>query len=408
MTHLDYVDFDVIWSICDSVLGYLFKEREIVRTRIPNFGEPEHMDSEIYEIKDYIDMEFVATAKQMVLDYFNSAPFEYIFFAPLPQVFLPDNKPFVISEEVSLIKIEQDPESSDFPPLVTKWPPGHFSSHTLDDKDKSKEGIAYVCIKSYGTDINNHARQRKFRKARESLKVLTAALCAVGALVEDNYVTGRIIDPVDLRGHYFFYPSEEHRKPLFLEEEIAAVALTELEWGFIDKLTLNNSFMEPNPLELAAMKSGKKENSPIEQHKRLEQKLKPIRKLYISHSQAEKKQEADRVKNALYWFFEGISNTNASFSFILLTIALETLLGEPSEKKDIVKRLADRCSFLIATDAIARKEIKKDFEAAYGVRSKIIHEGRTQFDEKEMMHYTNMRKFLTEALAREIDSLPDA
>lgn len=339
MSHLDYFDGDFIWEVCNPALTYLFNERDIVRTKIPNYDMPWDQMPEYYEIKEYIDKEFVATAKKMVLDYFLSAPFEYIFFAPLPQVLLPDNKPFAISEEVSLIKIDQDPNSNDFPPLVAKWPPSYFSQNTLDGKDESKkEGISYVRIKLYGTDLTAQSRARIYKKARESLKILTAALCTVGALVENNYVTRRIIDPVDLRGCCFFYPSEEHRKPLFLEQEIAPITLTELEWDFIDKLTLNNSFLEPNPLELAAMKSGKKKNSPMEQHKRLEQKLRPIMKLFVSHSQDEKKREADRVKNALYWLFEGISNSNASFSFIFLTIALETLLGEPSEKKDIVDR----------------------------------------------------------------------
>ncbi len=395
--HRVYVDGDVIQSVCSSVLKYLFREKDIIRKKNPNFYDDG--DGTIFETKDYVDKKFVITARQILLDYlYNNVSFEYNVFALLPWVFLPDNEPFVISEEIKMVQIKLDLNNKNFPRLFAE-----HHEYTSEPWNKDKDGDTYVAIKLYGPGINSQVTV--FRKALGTLKILTAALYAMGVLACRDYPGSRL-DPSD---SFFIYPLEEHRKPPFLPQEpVMSVIMAEIESDFINRLHLNRSCLEPNQLELAAIESGKKKDSPSEKHKRLQQKLSPVRKLFTFTSEIDKMVEINRVRNALHWYFDGIADFNASFSFIKLTIAIETLLGEPNAKKDIVQRLADRCSFLIATDAIERKKIKKDFIAAYDVRSKIIHEGKAQLDKNDTIHHINMEKFLREALFREIDSLPNA
>jgi hypothetical protein len=397
----DHVNGDDIESICYRVLVHLFKEKDIIRNKIPDWGEPSQMLG-IYDTKDYIDNEFITIAKQILLDYLYRVPFEYTVFTPFPQDILPDFNPFVISDRMKLIKVEYDSDGKNFPPLFAEH--YEFKGELLSE---SKKVVDYLAIKIFGSGINSH--RTVFRKALGTLKIFAAALHAMGVLEYQEYGSSNT-DSSDSRRNCFIYPIDEHRKPPFLQEENTSVQINENEddWNFLNRLRLNKSCLEPNQLELIAIERGKKKNSLEEKHKRFQQKLRSVRKLFLSTSDVEKMMEINRVKNALHWFFDGIADNNASFSFIKLTIALETLLGEPSAKKDIVQRLADRCSFLIATDAVERKKIKKDFISTYDVRSKIIHEGKAQLNKNDIIHYNNMEKFVREALAREIDSLPDA
>ena len=106
---------------------------------------------------------------------------------------------------------------------------------------------------------------------------------------------------------------------------------------------------------------------------RLQAKIVNLRKVFSMSSGTSEDivQEVERVRTTLRWFFDAMSDSNQTSSFVKMTTAIEALPGDPKEGTNITKRLSDRCSFLIANDSIERRELKKQFENAYDVRSKI-------------------------------------
>ncbi len=277
----DHVNGDDIESICYRVLVHLFKEKDIIRNKIPDWGEPSQMLG-IYDTKDYIDNEFITIAKQILLDYLYRVPFEYTVFTPFPQDILPDFNPFVISDRMKLIKVEYDSDGKNFPPLFAEH--YEFKGELLSE---SKKVVDYLAIKIFGSGINSH--RTVFRKALGTLKIFAAALHAMGVLEYQEYGSSNT-DSSDSRRNCFIYPIDEHRKPPFLQEENTSVQINENEddWNFLNRLRLNKSCLEPNQLELIAIERGKKKNSLEEKHKRFQQKLRSVRKLFLSTSDVEK------------------------------------------------------------------------------------------------------------------------
>ncbi len=70
-------------------------------------------------------------------------------------------------------------------------------------------------------------------------------------------------------------------------------------------------------------------------------------------------------------------------SFLQHAIALECLLGD-KETNEITYKLATRCAHLIGTTPDKRKEIASDIKKLYGVRSKIVHSGRTDMTDLQL------------------------
>ncbi len=92
-----------------------------------------------------------------------------------------------------------------------------------------------------------------------------------------------------------------------------------------------------------------------------------------------------RLLNAIRWIGAGIHEDLFCDKFLNYAIALECLLLKKSDSKSKTESLAERCAFLLDNDdPYHRYTIYKNVQLLYGIRSDIVHEGRTNIDEESV------------------------
>jgi hypothetical protein len=116
-------------------------------------------------------------------------------------------------------------------------------------------------------------------------------------------------------------------------------------------------------------------------------------------------EESKRVKASIQWCFDSHIARNKTLAFLQVCIGLEALLGDDSPTGSLTATLADRCSYLISPDIKGRKQIKKDFEDLYEVRSKLVHGNVLELDSSQNWYLNWGRKILEYAIAKEIEHL---
>lgn len=92
---------------------------------------------------------------------------------------------------------------------------------------------------------------------------------------------------------------------------------------------------------------------------------------------------SERVRRAVTWFDKAVSFTEPDAQFVGLATALETLLVSRSDVSNpfstwssISQQLADRCALLLGEGVDSAIQIARDVKELYGVRSKIVHDGK--------------------------------
>ncbi len=347
---------------------------------------------------------FILNAKDVILNHFYSLPFEFELLIPLIRVSLPEE--VVVSESIKIIEINRNSNQYEYPIAKKQYP---FRSSTLEYMIPQPD-ITYVAVKGYGCG-NNSSSSASFTTIFKEFKILIAALYAYKILINiDQMDDGWLESEETLR---YIFSNNYYNGCCFLYSEFAheqpySIKISDEEFGFLSQLAVNPIVLEPTKFEKILIDGGGIVDSQQASMKRVNEELKPIRKLFVSGSNQNKDQieEIERVRTALLWFFEGLKNNYKTLSFIQFSTAIEALLGEPSEKQDVVKRLSDRCAFLTAEDSLERKKIKNEFEEAYKVRSKIIHTGKADLNETENVHYENIKNFLMKSLVQEVWNLP--
>jgi hypothetical protein len=391
----------------------MFQKHDVIKRKLEQYFDGIDSDEYVLSdrtliIKDYLDDKFRVSVKHAMCKYFYSLPFDYVVLFPLPYVALPTSGPIKISEEIELIKIAKDFKISYTPPSWSKlFKDGLFNPPKSDEMVWvfPKPQKAYVLVKVQGASV--YASINKMCKyATRQFKILVAAMYSLNIIGEND----SSVRDFNIRGvldSCLVTPVTKPRKMLHDEDESAWIKLSPLDWDFIRKLDLNDQLIEPSSFEKEAMERLKKADTAEEQLKRFERILRPVRKVLIAGCPDEQMTEIERVKRALLWFFNGLIAEDESFSFIQLTIAVEALLGVPKGSAAMTERIADRLTFLIAEDAIERRRIKKNFQDAYEIRSKIVHEGKASLDKEDKVHYYNLKFYTQKALAKEIEALPD-
>ncbi len=110
------------------------------------------------------------------------------------------------------------------------------------------------------------------------------------------------------------------------------------------------------------------------------------------------------IQNAIEWSFESRFSNNITFSFILLCLAFESILGEDiPETNSISFTIADRCAYLISKNQLHRKDIRKTFRDLYKLRSKFVHGKKTRLTENDRLLYFWGRDLLDFIIRKELD-----
>lgn len=109
---------------------------------------------------------------------------------------------------------------------------------------------------------------------------------------------------------------------------------------------------------------------------------------------------AERIKAASLWYLEGRCSDNDTVKFINYTVAIESLLGEESEK-NVTQLLSNKCGFWLGKSLKEKEEIRKLFKKRiYDIRSRIVHSGKTIL-KKEDDEILKKLEAITERLIRE-------
>lgn len=110
------------------------------------------------------------------------------------------------------------------------------------------------------------------------------------------------------------------------------------------------------------------------------------------------------IQNAIEWSFESRFSNNTTFSFILLCLAFESILGEDiPETNSISFTIADRCAYLLSKNQLHRKDIRKTFRDLYELRSKFVHGKKTNLTDDDSKLYYWGRDLLDIIIRKELD-----
>lgn len=115
--------------------------------------------------------------------------------------------------------------------------------------------------------------------------------------------------------------------------------------------------------------------------------------------------KAEKVLLAGEWLFDSYLGKNELLSFVQTAVAMEILLGEDS-KSDILgigELLRNRCAYLIGKTYDERKEILEAFNKIYGVRSKIVHRGKSTLTSAERKLFFDLRYMCQRVMIAEIN-----
>lgn len=103
--------------------------------------------------------------------------------------------------------------------------------------------------------------------------------------------------------------------------------------------------------------------------------------------------EHESLLRAAQWLFDGYCSGSSLLAFVQTTVTAEILLGEKqvTDLVGIENLLANRCAYLISDTKDQRHEIMRDFGTAYGIRSRIVHEGKNRLNTEERSALTKLR-----------------
>jgi hypothetical protein len=104
----------------------------------------------------------------------------------------------------------------------------------------------------------------------------------------------------------------------------------------------------------------------------------------------------DRILRATQWAGRAFVDSRREESFLLMAIALESLLLENQNNENITYKVAMRCAHLIGkADLEARQRMVRDIKDLYSRRSMIVHSGKIEVSDAEL---GSLRHYLSGAL----------
>jgi len=118
---------------------------------------------------------------------------------------------------------------------------------------------------------------------------------------------------------------------------------------------------------------------------------------------------AKKIDMSIYWYGLGVRDKRKVDSIVKLVVSLEALL---LGKKDRLKKqsLADRVAFILGRDKNTREEMYELVAKIYALRSEIVHEGKHDVSEKDvltLMQLTRTLIFEMMGISARLNSLED-
>ena len=111
-----------------------------------------------------------------------------------------------------------------------------------------------------------------------------------------------------------------------------------------------------------------------------------------------------RIKASLEWLFDCNFMQNTTNSFVMLCLAIESMIGD-NESKNKKEVLASRLSFSIGKTYNERKIIHDDFVEFYNKRSSIVHGSEKIMNNREIELLGSMKHALVMMIRSELTSL---
>ncbi|WP_314102735.1 HEPN domain-containing protein [uncultured Stenotrophomonas sp.] len=110
-----------------------------------------------------------------------------------------------------------------------------------------------------------------------------------------------------------------------------------------------------------------------------------------------------RVLNAARWFFDSHSGSNLQVRFVQIATAFEILLGdrEQSRETGLGTLMANRCAYMLGKNDSSRQKICDAFKAGYGIRSTIVHTGKTRLSSADLGHFYYMQELCAAVIRKE-------
>lgn len=121
-------------------------------------------------------------------------------------------------------------------------------------------------------------------------------------------------------------------------------------------------------------------------------------------------EEHESVMRGAQWLFDGYCSGNNLLAFVQTMVAMEILLGEDKRATDLIglgNLLGNRCAFLIATSREERREVLENFQDAYEIRSRIVHEGKNRLSAGERSALYELRWMCYRVIQEELNLMTD-
>lgn len=110
-----------------------------------------------------------------------------------------------------------------------------------------------------------------------------------------------------------------------------------------------------------------------------------------------------RLLNAARWYFDSHCGSSDQVRFVQICTALEVLLGDESQGREVglASLMANRCAYFLGKNDKQRTQINEDFRAAYAIRSKIVHAGKSKLSTDDKAHLLYMQSLCTAIIRKE-------
>jgi hypothetical protein len=98
----------------------------------------------------------------------------------------------------------------------------------------------------------------------------------------------------------------------------------------------------------------------------------------IAH--AFKEDASPRLKRGAQWLYDSFCEQDLPLAFVEAAVVMEVLLGgdkAASETAGLVELLSSRLAYLVGETQAERESLVREFKDIYGVRSRIVHEGKS-------------------------------
>jgi len=112
-----------------------------------------------------------------------------------------------------------------------------------------------------------------------------------------------------------------------------------------------------------------------------------------------------RIKASLEWAFESLFLEDTTSSFVMLCLAIESMIGDQDTRRNTKELLASRFAFSLGKTYDEKMSIHKAFTNFYDKRSKIIHGAQSSLSYDEVSTLHKFRDLLFAIIYQELDGI---